>query len=81
MFWLSREASAAATAGLTDIAMDDSSEGSVPADALFFLAQRPNGEGIQCPAQWAVRMAFQRSSIHFEDSAQPSHRLFETGSR
>lgn len=46
LFWVSHEATAAATAGLTDVAMDESSEGSVRRDALFFLAQRSNGEGI-----------------------------------
>jgi hypothetical protein len=46
MFWVSQEASAAATAGLTDIAMDDASVRSVRSDALFYLAQRRNGEGI-----------------------------------
>lgn len=46
LFWVSQEATAAATAGLTDVAMDESGEGSVRRDALFFLAQRRNGEGI-----------------------------------
>jgi HEAT repeat protein len=46
LFWVSQEASTAATAGLTDIVMDDSSARSVRGDALFYLAQRRNGEGI-----------------------------------
>ena len=46
MFWVSQEVSAAATAGLTDVAMDDANERSVRSDALFYLAQRRNGEGI-----------------------------------
>jgi hypothetical protein len=46
LFWVSQEASALATAGLTDVAMDDASTRSVRRDALFFLAQRRNGEGI-----------------------------------
>jgi hypothetical protein len=46
LFWVSQEATAVATAGLTDIAMDDANGGSVRSDALFYLAQRRNGEGI-----------------------------------
>jgi hypothetical protein len=46
LFWVSQEASAVATVGLTDIAMDDANGGSIRSDALFFLAQRRNGEGI-----------------------------------
>jgi hypothetical protein len=44
LFWVSQEASAAATAGLGDVASDDDAETSVRSDALFFLAQRkPDG--------------------------------------
>ena len=46
LFWVSQEASGIATAGLTDIAMDDANGGSVRSDALFYLAQRRDGEGI-----------------------------------
>jgi HEAT repeat protein len=46
LFWVSQEASGAATAGLDSIAADDDATLSVRSDALFFLAQRPNGEGI-----------------------------------
>ncbi|MEO6525728.1 MAG: hypothetical protein ABIP93_03820, partial [Gemmatimonadaceae bacterium] len=46
LFWVSQEASAVATAGLADVAMDDANESSVRSSALFFLAQRTNGEGI-----------------------------------
>ena len=46
LFWVSQEASAVATAGLTDVAMDDANGASVRSDALFYLAQRRNGEGI-----------------------------------
>ncbi|MEP6729071.1 MAG: hypothetical protein ABJE10_00470 [bacterium] len=46
LFWVSQEASAAATAGLDAVAADDDAQTSVRSDALFFLAQRPNGEGI-----------------------------------
>jgi hypothetical protein len=44
LFWVSREASAAATAGLSDVAADDDATTSVRSDALFHLAQRkPDG--------------------------------------
>jgi HEAT repeat protein len=46
MFWVSQEAGEAATAGLDSVASDDDAEVAVRADALFFLAQRPRGEGI-----------------------------------
>ena len=46
LFWVSQEASNVATAGLTDVAMDDANGGNVRSDALFYLAQRKDGEGI-----------------------------------
>ncbi len=46
LFWVSQEAGNVATAGLRDIAMDDDADGKVRSDALFYLAQRKNGEGI-----------------------------------
>jgi hypothetical protein len=46
VFWVSQEASAAAAAGLDSIATDDDATLSIRSDALFYLAQRPNGEGI-----------------------------------
>lgn len=46
LFWVSQEASTLATAGLTDVAMDDAGTRGVRSDALFYLAQRRNGEGI-----------------------------------
>ena len=46
LFWLSHEASDAATAGLDSLAVDDAATLSVRSDALFYLAQRPRGEGI-----------------------------------
>jgi hypothetical protein len=45
LFWVSQEASAAATVGLSAVAMDDDAASSVRSDALFHLAQR-KGEGI-----------------------------------
>jgi hypothetical protein len=46
VFWVSHEAGVAATAGLDSIAVDDDINTSVRADAIFYLAQRPHGEGI-----------------------------------
>jgi hypothetical protein len=46
VFWVSQEASVAATKGLDSIASDDDATLSVRSDAVFYLAQRPNGEGI-----------------------------------
>ncbi|MES2177073.1 MAG: hypothetical protein V4550_04345 [Gemmatimonadota bacterium] len=46
LFWVSQQAGAVATSGLTDVAMDNDAQASVRSDALFFLAQRPKGEGI-----------------------------------
>ena len=46
LFWVSQEASDAATAGLDSIAADDDGSLSVRSDALFYLAQRPDGSGI-----------------------------------
>lgn len=46
LFWVSQEAGEAATAGLAAVADDDATQASVRSDALFFLSQRPHGEGI-----------------------------------
>jgi hypothetical protein len=46
LFWVAQEAGNVATAGLSDVAMDEANGGSVRSDALFYLAQRKNGEGI-----------------------------------
>jgi len=46
VFWVSQEAGAVATRGLDSVASDDDVTLSVRADALFYLAQRPSGEGI-----------------------------------
>jgi hypothetical protein len=40
LFWVSQEATAAATAGLSDVANDEDAASSVRSDALFFLAQK-----------------------------------------
>ncbi|HKH90364.1 MAG TPA: HEAT repeat domain-containing protein [Gemmatimonadaceae bacterium] len=47
LFWLSHEAAAAAVAGLGAIAEDDATSLSVRRDALFHLAQRRDGAGIE----------------------------------
>ena len=65
VFWVSQEASIAATAGLDSIAGDDDISLSVRKDALFHLAQRPNGEGI--PA--LVRVAETSKSISLRKDA------------
>lgn len=65
VFWVSREASDAATQGLTDVATDDDATMSVRQDALFFLAQRPRGEGI--PA--LVRVAESSKSMKLRKDA------------
>jgi hypothetical protein len=46
LFWVSQEASSVATAGLSDVAMNDANGGAVQNDALFYLSQRHDGEGI-----------------------------------
>jgi HEAT repeat protein len=46
LFWVSREASAAAVAGLGSVAEDDDASAGVRSDALFYLAQRKDGAGI-----------------------------------
>jgi hypothetical protein len=64
LFWVSQEASAAATAGLSAVAMDDDAAGSVRSDALFHLAQR-KGEGI--PA--LIRVVSESKSIKLRKDA------------
>ncbi len=46
LFWVSQEVSTVVTAGLTDVAMDDASGNAVRSDALFYLSQRRDGEGV-----------------------------------
>ena len=65
MFWLSQEATVAATSGLADVALDDTNGGSVRSDALFYLAQRRNGEGI--PA--LIRVVRESKSIKLRKDA------------
>ncbi|HEX7940013.1 MAG TPA: hypothetical protein VF483_13580, partial [Gemmatimonadaceae bacterium] len=65
VFWVSQEASAAATAGLDSVAGDDTASLAVRSDAVFFLAQRPHGEGI--PA--LVRVAESSKSMKLRKDA------------
>lgn len=46
LFWVAREASAAAVAGLSGVADDNDATLSVRSDALFFLSQRRDGSGV-----------------------------------
>lgn len=46
LFWVSQEASAVATAGLSEVAMDDTGGAAVQSAALFYLSQRRNGDGV-----------------------------------
>ena len=46
-FWLSREAAVAAVQGLSAVAEDDAASASVRSDALFHLAHRSDGSGIE----------------------------------
>jgi len=45
LFWVSQEAGAVATAGISSIVMDEDADAPVRSDALFFLAQR-KAEGV-----------------------------------
>lgn len=65
VFWVSQEASIAATAGLDSIAGDDDVSLPVRKDALYHLAHRPNGEGI--PA--LLRVAETSKSISLRKDA------------
>jgi hypothetical protein len=64
LFWVSQEASAAATAGLSDVASDDDATTSVRSDALFFLSQR-KAEGV--PA--LIRVVNESKSIRLRKDA------------
>jgi len=66
LFWVSREASDAAVAGLDAIAVDDGAALPVRSDALFYLAQRPHGEGIPAlvrVAETSKSMKLRRDAI------------------
>jgi hypothetical protein len=64
LFWVSQEATTAATAGLGAVAMDDDAASSVRSDALFFLAQR-KAEGV--PA--LIRVVNESKSIKLRKDA------------
>ena len=46
LFWLSHFATPAALAGVDAVAEDETAEQAVRQDALFYIAQRPNREGV-----------------------------------
>jgi hypothetical protein len=64
LFWVSQEATAAATAGLGAVAMDDDAASAVRSDALFFLAQR-KAEGV--PA--LIRVVNESKSVKMKKDA------------
>ena len=68
VFWVGHEASAAATAGVESIATDDDATLSVRKDALFYLANRKDGEGIPAllkVAESSKSMALRKDAIWF----------------
>jgi hypothetical protein len=68
VFWVSQEATVAATRGLDEIATDDDGSLSVRKDALFYLAHRPNGEGIPAlmkVAETSKSTALRKDAIWF----------------
>lgn len=68
VFWVSQEASVAATRGLDSIATDDDVNLPVRKDALFYLAQRPQGEGIPAlvkVAESSRSLALRKDAIWF----------------
>ena len=46
LFWLGQEAAQAATAGLTDVALDEDEEQEIRNSAIFALSQRPDHEAV-----------------------------------
>jgi hypothetical protein len=68
VFWVSHEASAAATTGVESIATDDAATLSLRKDALFYLANRKDGEGIPAllkVAETSKSMALRKDAIFF----------------
>ena len=65
LFWVSREASAAAVAGLSSVAEDDDAAAAVRSDALFYLAQRKDGAGIDA----LVRVVRESKSVKMRKDA------------
>ena len=65
LFWVSREASAAAVAGLGSVAEDDDASTGVRSDALFYLAQRKDGAGIDA----LVRVVRESKSVKLRKDA------------
>jgi hypothetical protein len=68
VFWVSHEASSAAAAGVDSIAVDDDVTISVRSDALYYLANRPQGEGIPAllrVAESSRSMKLRKDAIYF----------------
>jgi hypothetical protein len=78
IFWVSQEASAAATAGLDSIAADDDTSLSVRRDALYHLAHRPNAEGIPMlvrVAETSKSIKLRKDAIYFLAQSRDSRAL------
>jgi hypothetical protein len=78
VFWVSHEAGTAAVAGLDSLAQDDDASTSVRADALFHLAQRPNGEGIPAlvrVAETSKNKRLRKDAIFFLAQSRDSRAL------
>ena len=65
LFWVSREASAAAVAGLGSVAEDDDASTAVRSDALFYLSQRKDGAGVDA----LVRVVRESKSVKLRKDA------------
>jgi hypothetical protein len=68
IFWLSHEASAVATRGIDSLATDDDTSLALRKDALFYIAQRRNGEGIPAlvkVAETSKSMVLRKDAIFF----------------
>lgn len=65
LFWVSREASAAAVTGLGSVAEDDDASAGVRSDALFYLAQRKDGAGVDA----LVRVVRESKSVKMRKDA------------
>ena len=65
LFWVSREASVAAVAGMGDVAEDDDAAAGVRSDALFYLAQRKDSSGIDA----LIRVVRQSKNVKLRKDA------------
>jgi HEAT repeat protein len=77
-FWVSQEASVTATAGLDSLASDDAATVSIRSDALFYLARRPNAEGIPAlirVAETSKSAKLRKDAIWYLGQSQDSRAL------